>query len=91
MSKSLGNIVSPDDMVNDYGCDALRMYELFIGPPELDSIWDDRGIDGVYRFLARFYNMAVKNINGHTINAELHALLRRYTYRPVNIYPLFSY
>lgn len=62
MSKSLGNIVSPDDMVNDYGCDALRMYELFIGPPELDSIWDDRGIDGVYRFLARFYNMAVKNI-----------------------------
>ena len=62
MSKSLGNIVSPDDMVNDYGCDALRMYELFIGPPELDSIWDDRGIDGVYRFLSRFYNMAVKNI-----------------------------
>jgi leucyl-tRNA synthetase len=38
------------------------MYELFIGPPELDSIWDDRGIDGVYRFLSRFYNMAVKNI-----------------------------
>ena len=62
MSKSLGNIVSPDDMVRDYGCDALRMYELFIGPPELDSIWDDRGIDGVYRFLTRFYTMVTKNI-----------------------------
>lgn len=62
MSKSLGNIVSPDDMVNDYGCDSLRLYELFIGPPELDSIWDDRGIDGVYRFLTRFYTMAIKNI-----------------------------
>lgn len=62
MSKSLGNIVSPDDMVNDYGCDALRMYELFIGPPELDSIWDDRGIDGVYRFLSRFYHMVMMNI-----------------------------
>ncbi len=62
MSKSLGNIVSPDDMVRDYGCDALRLYELFIGPPELDSIWDDRGIDGVYRFLSRFYNMVIKNI-----------------------------
>ncbi|MDE5864225.1 MAG: class I tRNA ligase family protein, partial [Lachnospiraceae bacterium] len=62
MSKSLGNIVSPDEMVRDYGCDALRMYELFIGPPELDSIWDDRGIDGVYRFLCRFYNMVDGNI-----------------------------
>lgn len=61
MSKSLGNIVSPDDMVRDYGCDALRLYELFIGPPELDSIWDDSGIDGVYRFLNRFYNMVMTN------------------------------
>ncbi len=61
MSKSLGNIVSPDDMVRDYGCDSLRMYELFIGPPELDSIWDDRGIDGIYRFLNRFYNMVMSN------------------------------
>lgn len=61
MSKSLGNIVSPDDMVRDYGCDALRLYELFIGPPELDSIWDDSGIDGVYRFINRFYNMVMTN------------------------------
>lgn len=61
MSKSLGNIVSPDDMVRDYGCDALRLYELFIGPPELDSIWDDSGIDGVYRFINRFYNMVMAN------------------------------
>ena len=61
MSKSLGNIVSPDDMVRDYGCDSLRLYELFIGPPELDSIWDDSGIDGVYRFINRFYNMVMTN------------------------------
>ena len=61
MSKSLGNIVSPDDMVRDYGCDALRLYELFIGPPELDSIWDERGIDGVYRFLGRLYNLVMSN------------------------------
>ncbi|MCM1549263.1 MAG: leucine--tRNA ligase [Clostridium sp.] len=61
MSKSLGNIVSPDDMVRDYGCDSLRLYELFIGPPELDSIWDDSGIDGVYRFINRFYNMVMAN------------------------------
>ena len=37
MSKSKGNVVSPDDLVRDYGCDSLRMYELFVGPPELDA------------------------------------------------------
>jgi len=57
MSKSMGNVVSPDNLVRDYGCDALRLYELFVGPPELDAEWDDRGIDGVYRFLNRFYNL----------------------------------
>ena len=57
MSKSKGNVVSPDDMVRDYGCDALRLYELFMGPPEMDAEWDDRGIEGVYRFLNRFYKL----------------------------------
>ena len=61
MSKSLGNIVSPDDIVRDYGCDSLRLYELFIGPPELDSIWDDRGMDGIYRFITKFWNMVMDN------------------------------
>ena len=61
MSKSKGNVISPDDLVRDYGCDSLRMYELFVGPPELDSEWDDRGIDGVYRFLNRFWNMVLQN------------------------------
>ena len=59
MSKSLGNVVSPDDMVRDYGCDSLRIYELFIGPPQQDSAWDERGIDGVNRFLNKFWNVAV--------------------------------
>ena len=61
MSKSKGNVVSPDDLVRDYGCDSLRMYELFVGPPELDSEWDDRGIDGVNRFLNRFWNLVMDN------------------------------
>ncbi len=59
MSKSKGNVVSPDDMVRDYGCDALRLYELFMGPPEADADWDDRGMDGVYRFLNRFYKLVM--------------------------------
>ena len=59
MSKSKGNVVSPDDLVRDYGCDSLRMYELFVGPPELDAEWDDRGIEGVSRFLNRFWNLVM--------------------------------
>ena len=61
MSKSKGNVVSPDDLVRDYGCDSLRLYELFVGPPELDSEWDERGIDGVYRFINRFYQLVMNN------------------------------
>lgn len=61
MSKSKGNVVSPDDLVRDYGCDALRLYELFVGPPELDAEWDDRGIEGVARFLNRFWNLVTDN------------------------------
>ncbi len=74
MSKSLGNIVSPDDIVNDYGCDTLRLYELFVGPPELDSIWDDAGIDGISRFIKRFYSMVLDNADKDV--AETPELLR---------------
>lgn len=61
MSKSKGNVVSPDELVEKYGCDSLRMYELFIGPPELDSEWDDRGIEGVYRFLNKLWRLISEN------------------------------
>ncbi len=53
MSKSKGNVVNPDDLVERYGCDSLRLYELFVGPPEMDAEWNDNGIDGVHRFLKR--------------------------------------
>ena len=62
MSKSKGNVVSPDDLIAKYGCDSLRLYEMFVGPPELDAEWDDRGIDGVYRFLNKFWNLATESI-----------------------------
>ena len=61
MSKSIGNVVSPDELVEKYGCDSLRMYELFVGPPELDCDWDDSGIDGVFRFLNRVWKMVYAN------------------------------
>lgn len=55
MSKSKGNVVNPDEMVAEYGTDALRMYILFMGPPELDCEWQDTGLEGVRRFLNRFW------------------------------------
>lgn len=63
MSKSLGNIVSPDDIVENYGCDTLRLYELFVGPPEADAEWDSNGIDGVYRFINKVYKLFEDNCN----------------------------
>jgi leucyl-tRNA synthetase len=55
MSKSKGNVVNPDTMVELYGSDVLRMYVLFMGPPELDCEWQDAGLDGIKRFLNRLW------------------------------------
>lgn len=55
MSKSKGNVVNPDEIVDKYGSDALRMYILFMGPPELDCEWQDAGLEGVKRFLNRLW------------------------------------
>jgi len=58
MSKGEGYGVSPDELLPTHGCDALRMYELFVGPPAMDSEWDSNGIDGVFRFLNRIWRLA---------------------------------
>ena len=57
MSKSKGNVVAPDELVARYGADALRLYVLFLGPPEDDAEWNDGGIAGCYRFLQRLWTM----------------------------------
>ena len=61
MSKSLGNVVSPDEMVARYGADAARLYSLFAAPPDRDLDWQDSGIEGIQRFLGRVYRFVVKN------------------------------
>ncbi|MBN1270330.1 MAG: leucine--tRNA ligase [Kiritimatiellae bacterium] len=55
MSKSKGNVVSPDELVREYGADTVRLYTLFIGPPEKDAEWNDAGVEGATRFLRRLW------------------------------------
>ena len=55
MSKSKGNVVSPDELIRSYGADTVRLYTLFIGPPEKDAEWSDQGIEGAFRFLRRLW------------------------------------
>ena len=57
MSKSMYNVVNPDDICNSYGADTLRLYEMFLGPVEQSKPWDTKGIDGVNRFLKKFWRL----------------------------------
>jgi leucyl-tRNA synthetase len=61
MSKSLGNVVSPDEMIARYGADAARLYSLFAAPPDRDLDWQDSGIEGIQRFLGRVYRFVLRN------------------------------
>jgi len=57
MSKSKGNVVSPDGLIDKYGADTVRFYTLFIGPPEKDAEWNDKGVEGAWRFLNRVWRL----------------------------------
>ncbi|MBO6034746.1 MAG: leucine--tRNA ligase [Paludibacteraceae bacterium] len=67
MSKSMFNVVNPDDIVEKYGADTLRLYEMFLGPLEQSKPWDTNGIDGVHRFLKKFWGML---FNGDDLNVS---------------------
>ena len=60
MSKSRGNVVNPDDVVSEYGADSLRLYEMFMGPLEQSKPWSMKGVEGVYRFLARVWRLVME-------------------------------
>ena len=69
MSKSMFNVVNPDDIVKDYGADTLRLYEMFLGPVEASKPWDTNGIDGCFRFLKKFWNLFFEK-NADTLFAD---------------------
>ena len=88
MSKSMFNVVNPDMIVEKYGADTLRLYEMFLGPIEQSKPWDTNGIDGVHRFLKKlwslfFGNDGLKVTDGEPTPAELkaiHKLIKKVTY-----------
>jgi leucyl-tRNA synthetase len=59
MSKSRGNVINPDDVMSEYGADAFRLYEMFMGPLEMTKPWSTKGVEGVYRFLGRVWRLFV--------------------------------
>jgi leucyl-tRNA synthetase len=63
MSKSLGNVVGTDEMVERYGADTVRLFVLFAAPPERDLDWQDLGVEGMYRFLGRVYRFVTRNLD----------------------------
>lgn len=70
MSKSMFNVVNPDDIVENYGADTLRLYEMFLGPLEQSKPWDTNGIDGVHRFLKRLWGLFYKGDETNISDAE---------------------
>jgi leucyl-tRNA synthetase len=70
MSKSMYNVVNPDDIVERYGADTLRMYEMFLGPLEQSKPWDTNGIDGVHKFLRRFWRSFFDASDTFALSAE---------------------
>ena len=70
MSKSKFNTVNPDDLVNKYGADTFRMYEMFLGPIEQSKPWDTKGIEGVHRFLRKLWRLFNNEVSGKIWNDE---------------------
>lgn len=85
MSKSMYNVVNPDDIIASYGADTLRLYEMFLGPLEQSKPWDTKGIDGVHRFLKKLFGLFYKDENLAITDTEptpeelksLHKLIRK--------------
>lgn len=83
MSKSMFNVVNPDDIVEQYGADTLRLYEMFLGPVEASKPWDTNGIDGCFRFLKKFWKLYQQELDDGEPSKEslksVHRLIKKVT------------
>ena len=83
MSKSMFNVVNPDVIVEQYGADTLRLYEMFLGPVEASKPWDTNGIDGCFRFLKKFWKLYQQELNDDEPSKDslksVHKLIKKVT------------
>lgn len=89
MSKSKGNVVSPDALIGKFGADTVRLYTLFIGPPEKDAEWNDRGVEGSYRFLGRLWRFVTQvgdwkisgegSVSSKELRRQTHEIIKKVT------------
>lgn len=77
MSKSKGNVVNPNDMVNEYGADALRTYEMFIGDYSKDAAWSENGLKGCKKFLDRIWRLQTKLNNSNEYSKSLEVIMNK--------------
>ncbi|MDD5012790.1 MAG: leucine--tRNA ligase [Candidatus Pacebacteria bacterium] len=77
MSKSKGNVISPDEIIEQFGADTLRVYEMFMGPFEQAIVWNEQGVKGINKFLNRFWDFVVKNKDNKESSKELIAEVNR--------------
>jgi leucyl-tRNA synthetase len=83
MSKSKGNVVPIDDMVDTYGADTARTFSLFVGPPELDAEWNDQGVEGSFRFLRRVWRLVMEEAPTGEVSEEAERDLLRKTHQTI--------
>ncbi|AGA58529.1 leucyl-tRNA synthetase [Thermobacillus composti KWC4] len=86
MSKSRGNVINPDDIVNEYGADTLRMYEMFMGPLEATKPWNTNGVEGTYRFLSRVWRLYIGedgNLNPKIADGDADDAFKRTWHRTI--------
>jgi len=77
MSKSFGNVVNPDEIINKFGADTLRIYEMFMGPFDQAINWSSEGIEGCWRFLNRVWKLVKENVNNKPTNSNLYIKLHQ--------------
>lgn len=85
MSKSKGNVINPDDIVNQYGADTLRVYEMFMGPLEASKPWSESGVDGARKWLDRVYRLVIESNklsdeNDHSLDFIYHQTVKKVTH-----------
>ncbi len=77
MSKSLGNVINPDDIVSEYGADSMRVYEMFMGPLQQEKPWSTQGLTGVHRFLDRVWRLTERPLDETPADEELRRVLHK--------------